>query len=148
MTIKHSRYEEKQRGNTRVLNRSQHGDLCTALQYEIMGQISYVIKESGKLVSKNMNLAGTYIHSGANLSYKCKNHTNTSKGSSEQQRNNANALILQSDFDLALCSLIRDTKRSELQAKHSVEWCLWAGIPLTRTLTDCPGKRKNCSLQF
>lgn len=71
-------------GNTLVLNRSQHADLCTALQYEIMGQISYIIKELGKLVSKNMNLTGIYIHSGANLSNKCKNHTDTSEGSSEQ----------------------------------------------------------------
>lgn len=47
-----------------------------------MGQISYIMKELGKLVSKNMNLAGIYIHSGANLSYKCKNRADTSEGSS------------------------------------------------------------------
>lgn len=65
-----------------MLNRSQHADLCTALQYETMGQISYIMKELGKLVSKNINLEGIYIHNGANFSYKCKNHADTSEGSS------------------------------------------------------------------
>lgn len=47
-----------------------------------MGQISYIMKELGKLVSKNINLEGIYIHNGANFSYKCKNHADTSEGSS------------------------------------------------------------------
>lgn len=84
MAIKSSRCKVKPREfSTLVLNGSQHENLCTALQYEIMGQISYIIKESGKLESKNMNLAGIYIHSGASLSYKCKNRTDTPEGSSE-----------------------------------------------------------------
>lgn len=49
---------KKKGGDIRVLNRSQHADLCTALQHEIMAQISYILKELGKLVSKNMNLVG------------------------------------------------------------------------------------------
>lgn len=81
-----------------MLSRSQHADLCSALQYEIMGQISYIIKELGKLVSKNMNLAGIYIHRGANLSYKCKNRTDTSESSSEQRGDNA--------MPLSFCSQI------------------------------------------
>lgn len=88
----------KTKGNTQVLNRLQHAYLCTALQYENMGQISYIIKELGKLVSKNINLAGIYIHSGVNLSYKCKNCTDTSEGSSEQRRNNAMPLFCSQIF--------------------------------------------------
>lgn len=96
MTIKSKRCKGKQRGNTRVLNRSQDADLCTALQYEIMGQMSYNMKELGKLVSKNKNLAGIYIHGGAKLSYKCKNRTDPSEGSSERGGCCRALIILQS----------------------------------------------------